>query len=190
MCILGFVNIILDAYTLTEMDENRYRDLVNFLQSPVHKRIWPKWITQVKDSQKKRNVKTNFRAMANGTVQRAGFMVQNDQLYKKVFKDKKTKTLGAPRLVVKAKEMQKYLKIVHDKAGHVGVGNTRRNCIKEDSLKIWWKGINDDIEKYKKNCSICIKCGVTAKKSGELQSNVPPKKHSLLREWIIRMSVL
>ena len=109
MCILGFVNIILDAYTLTEMDENRYRDLVNFLQSPVHKRIWPKWITQVKDSQKKRNVKTNFRAMANGTVQTAGFMVQNDQLYKKVFKDKKTKTLGAPRLVVKAKEMQKYL---------------------------------------------------------------------------------
>ena len=75
------MNIILDAFSHTEMDENRYRDLVNFLQSPVHKRIWPKWITQVKDSQKKRNVKTNFRAMANGTVQRAGFMVRNDQLY-------------------------------------------------------------------------------------------------------------
>ena len=92
------------------------------------------------------------------------------------YKNKKTKTFRAPRLVVQAKDVQKYLGIVHDKAGHVGVGNTRRNCIKEDSLKIWWKGINEDIKKHRRKCPVCIKNGVPPKKSGELQSIVPPKK--------------
>ena len=119
------------------MDENRYRDLVKFLVSPVLNRKWQKWITEETDSKKKKIGKTNFRAIAIGTVQRAGFQVQNGQLYKKVFKNRQEKTYQAPRLVVKAKDVNKFLGIVHDEAGHVGVGNTRRNCIKDDSLKIW-----------------------------------------------------
>ena len=27
-----------------------------------------------------------------------------------------------------------------DEAGHMGVTNTRRNWVKEDSLQIWWEG--------------------------------------------------
>ena len=119
------------------MDENRYRDLVEFLESPVGKRKQPKWVAAETDSKKKKIGKTNLGAIAIGTVQRAGFQVQNGQLYKKVFKSRKEKTYSAPRLIVKAKDVNKYLGMVHDDAGHVGVGNTRWNCIKDDSLKIW-----------------------------------------------------
>ena len=45
-------------------------------------------------------------------------------------------------------------------------------------MKIWWKGINNDVKEYRKKCSICVKSGAPPKKSGELQSIVPPKKAS------------
>ena len=77
----GFEDNIYVLLTLNKMDENRYRDLVQFLQSNKLKRTWPKWINEEIDSKKKKVAKTNFRAIANGTVQRAGFMVQNGQLY-------------------------------------------------------------------------------------------------------------
>lgn len=117
--------------------------------------------------------------MASGTVQRAGFILQNGQPYKKVFKNKKATTFGAPRFSISSEgwgntDILKYF----TKAGHVGVGNTRQNCIKEDSMKIWWKGINNDVKEYRKKCSICVKSGAPPKKSGELQSIVPPKKAS------------
>ena len=78
---------------------------------------------------------TNFRATAIGTVHRAGFQVQTWQLYKKVFKNRKQKIFGAPRLVVEAKDVNKNLNIAHDEAGHVGVRNSYQNCIMEDSLQ-------------------------------------------------------
>ena len=71
-------------------------------------------ITEKKKSNKKKVGKTNFRVIAIGTVQRAGFQVQNGQLYKKVLKNRKQKIFGAPRLVVKAKHVKKYLNMVHD----------------------------------------------------------------------------
>ena len=79
-------------------------------------------------------------------------------------------------MVVKASDVQKMLKKVHDDAGHVGISNTQRNCKKEDSLKIWWKGINEDIKEYKKKYPSCVQSGPPPVKSGELQSIVPPKK--------------
>ena len=121
-------------------------------------------------------MKSNFRASALGTKQRAGFEKQGDLLYKRVFKDRKQMTFAASRRVIKDKEVKEMLKKVHDEAGHMGVSNTQRNCIKEDSLKIWWKGINVDIKEYKNRCPKCIQSGPPPKKSGELQSIEPPKK--------------
>ena len=52
------------------------------------------------------------------------------------FADKKKKTFAADRIVVHEKDVSVMLKKVHDEAGHVGIGNTRRNCKKSDSFKI------------------------------------------------------
>ena len=66
-----------------------------------------------------------------------GFKYRMGSFIKKFSKIDRKRPIKAPRLVVKAKDVNKFLGIVHDEAGHVGVGNTRRNCIKDDSLKIW-----------------------------------------------------
>ena len=66
------------------MDENRYRDLVKFLVSPVLNRKWQKWITEETDSKKKKIGKTNFRAIAIGTVQ--GFKYRMGSFIKKFSK--------------------------------------------------------------------------------------------------------
>ena len=78
------------------------------------------------------------------------------RLYNKVFKNKKATTFGAPRFSISSEgwgntDILKYF----TKAGHVGVGNTRQNSIKEDSMKIWWKGINEDVKEYRKKVSSC-----------------------------------
>ena len=74
--------------------------------------------------------------MASGTVQRAGFILQNGQPYKKVFKNKKATTFGAPRFSISSEgwgntDILKYF----TKAGHVGMGNTRQNCINENMVE-------------------------------------------------------
>ena len=158
------------------MDETRYQELVTFLESPSGSRTWPSWVIRETDQKKRKMMKCNFRALAVGTAQRAGFTVQSGSLYKKVFKNRKAKTFSSPRLVIKAKDVKEMLKGVHDEAGHVGVNNTQRNCIRDGSLKIWWKGINVDIREYNKKCPSCIQSGPPPAKSGELQSIVPPKK--------------
>ena len=84
----------------------------------------------------KKRVKTNFRNMALGTSQRAGFIALDNVLHKRFFADKKKKTFATDRMVVQEKDVSTMLKKVHDEAGHVGIGNTRRNCKKADSFKI------------------------------------------------------
>ena len=77
---------------------------------------------------------------------------------------------------MKSKNVQEVLKKVHDEAGHVGISNTRRNCIRNKSSQIWWPGINVDIKVYNSKCPSCVQSGPPPAKCGELQSIEPPKK--------------
>ena len=158
------------------MDGSRYQDLLSFLTGSSAKRKWPDWIKNEQDSEKRRRMKTTFRATACGGAQKAGFRVDNGLLYKRVFKDKKKKTFALPRMVVKAQDVKEMLKKVHDEAGHAGISNTQRNTRKPDSYQIWWKGINADIKDYTSKCPKCIQSGPPPEKSGELKSIKPPKK--------------
>ena len=157
------------------MEAKKYDDLVAFLSSKEEQRVWPSWINDCATGMKKKKLKKNYRALVAGTTQKAGFTVQKGKLYKRFFKNNE-KEFGVPRIVVKAEDVQRMLKLVHDRAGHVGIGNTRGNCVKEGSMMIWWKGINNDIRDYNRKCPDCIKAGAIPEKSGELQSIKPPKK--------------
>ena len=79
-------------------------------------------------------------------------------------------------MVVKKTELPEMLKKIHDEAGHTGIGNTRRNCTKDQSLNIQQNGKSKDIAEYKSKCRECIKGGPKPNKSDELRSIKPPKK--------------
>ena len=118
------------------METNEYTDLVKFLSSGSDNRIWPDWIAST-TGEKKRRLKKNFYKRALGSSQRAGFALHNNLLYKRFFKDKAAREFAQDRMVVQKKDLIDTLKKIHDEAGHTGIGNTRRNCRKEDSLMIW-----------------------------------------------------
>ena len=103
-------------FFIAMMDQNRYEDLVAFIESDAGRRKWPAWIISETDRTQQRYMKANFRRTALGSKERAGFLLQNGRLYKKVFKDKEKMTYNAPRLVVLAKDVQKMLRKVHDEA--------------------------------------------------------------------------
>ena len=117
------------------MEDNEYADLVNFLASGSEDRVWPDWITS-ETGETKRKLKKNFRQRALGSTQRAGFVLHENLLHKRVFKDKSKRTFAQDRMVVKKTELPEMLKKIHDEAGHTGIGNTRRNCTKDQSLNI------------------------------------------------------